>query len=132
MNVARITMGTINNKEHKVLIDMIKKACKLNKAKCGILLDLQGSIIRTGELKDKLPGVFLKAGQEFKVVCKKKILGDETFTSIDYGDLPEKLKVGDHIICDFGNIVLKVTGFESEFQFLQSKVSENDKMKINV
>lgn len=52
MNIARINMSTIQNKEHKVLIEMIKKAAKLTKAKCGIMLDLQGPIVRVGEFKD--------------------------------------------------------------------------------
>lgn len=52
MNIARINMSSIQNKEHKVLIEMIKKAAKLTKARCGILLDLQGPVIRLGEFKD--------------------------------------------------------------------------------
>ena len=46
-------MSTIHNKEHKVLIEMVKKAQKLTKTKVGILMDLQGPVIRTGELTDK-------------------------------------------------------------------------------
>ena len=46
-------MSTIQNKEHKVLIDMIKKAQKITKTKVGILIDLQGPVIRTGEFKDQ-------------------------------------------------------------------------------
>ena len=45
-------MSTIQNKEHKVLIDMVKKAQKITKTKVGILIDLQGPVIRTGEFKD--------------------------------------------------------------------------------
>lgn len=46
-------MSTIQNKEHKVMIDMIKRAQKLTKTKCGILIDLQGPVIRTGEFRDR-------------------------------------------------------------------------------
>jgi pyruvate kinase len=46
-------MSTIQNKEHKVLIEMIKKAQKLTKVKCGVMIDLQGPVIRTGEFRDK-------------------------------------------------------------------------------
>jgi pyruvate kinase len=31
MNIARINMSSIQNKEHKVLIDMIRKASKFTK-----------------------------------------------------------------------------------------------------
>ena len=51
-------MSSIQNKEHKVLIDMIKKAGKITKAKCGIMIDLQGPVIRTGEFKDQLTSVY--------------------------------------------------------------------------
>jgi pyruvate kinase len=52
-NIFRINMSTIQNKEHKVLIEMIKKAQKLTKVKCGVMIDLQGPVIRTKEFKDK-------------------------------------------------------------------------------
>lgn len=55
MNIARINMSTIQHKEHKVLIDIVKKAAKINKTKCGIMIDLQGPVIRTGEFKDDKP-----------------------------------------------------------------------------
>jgi len=39
-NVFRINMSIIQNKEHKVLIEMIKRAEKITKTKVGILMDL--------------------------------------------------------------------------------------------
>lgn len=66
----------------------------------------------------------LKAGQEFKFCCKKKILGDETFVCVDFNDLNTKIKVGDHIIVDFGAVCMRVVGFEDESEFLQSKQFE--------
>jgi len=48
-NIFRINMSTIQNKEHKVLIEMIKKAQKLTKVKVGVMIDLQGPVIRTCE-----------------------------------------------------------------------------------
>ena len=121
-------MSLIENKEHhKMLVDMIRKAEKLTNAKCGLMIDLMGPVIRTAELKDNKSSVQLKAGQEFRFVCKRKYLGDETFiglfcnTSVDFPDLESKLKIGDHIILDFGAVCLKVIGFEDEHQFLVSK-----------
>jgi pyruvate kinase len=46
-------MSTIQNNEHKVLIEMIKKAQKLTKVKVGVMIDLQGPVIRTCEFRDK-------------------------------------------------------------------------------
>lgn len=59
MNIARINMSSIQNKEHKVLIEMIKKASKLSNNKCGILLDLQGPVIRVCDFKDKISVILL-------------------------------------------------------------------------
>jgi pyruvate kinase len=53
----------------------------------------------------------LKAGQELRIVCKKKIAGDETFAVVDFAELSNKLKVGDHIIVDFGSVCMRVEGF---------------------
>ena len=52
-NIFRINMSTIQNNEHKVLIEMIKKAQKLTKVKVGVMIDLQGPVIRTCEFRDK-------------------------------------------------------------------------------
>lgn len=50
--------------------------------------------------------------------------GDETFATVDFQDLSHKMKIGDHIIVDFGAVCMKVTGFEDESDFLQSKQLE--------
>jgi pyruvate kinase len=52
-NIFRINMSTIQNKEHKILIEMIKKAQKLTKVKVGVMIDLQGPVIRTCEFREK-------------------------------------------------------------------------------
>lgn len=39
-NIFRINMSTIQNKEHKVLVDVIRRAEKITKKKVGILIDL--------------------------------------------------------------------------------------------
>ena len=49
------------------------------------------------------------------------MLGDETFTCVDFQDLESKLKIGDHIILDFGAVCMRVVDFEDESTFLVSK-----------
>lgn len=53
-------------------------------------------------------------------------MGDETFAACDFPELADKLKIGDHIIVDFGLVCLKVIGFESESDFLAMKQPEED------
>lgn len=66
-----------------MLIEMIKKAQKLTKVKVGVMIDLKGPVIRTCEFREK-SSVLLKAGQEYRICCKKKVLGDESFTVVDF------------------------------------------------
>jgi pyruvate kinase len=60
-------MSTIQNKEHKVLIEMVKKAAKICKVKCGILLDLQGPVIRFGEFRDHMTSVIHSTDKEYNL-----------------------------------------------------------------
>ena len=63
----------------------------------------------------------MKAGQEYRLCCKKKYLGDETFATVDFSDLESKVQVGDLIICDFGAVIFRVIGFEDENEFIRTK-----------
>ena len=38
---------------------------------------------------------------------------------VDYNHLSDKLKIGDTILIDYGGVILKVIGFESEEKFLK-------------
>lgn len=58
------------------------------------------------------------------------MIGDETFAVCDFSELESKLKVGDHIIVDFGAVCLKVIGFEDESDFLASKQNEEYDVKF--
>ena len=40
MNICRINTAQIQNKEHKILIEMVRKAAKVARKKCGIYIDL--------------------------------------------------------------------------------------------
>lgn len=73
----------------------------------------------------------MKAGQEFKICCKKKILGDESFVCVDFQELENKLKVGDHVIVDFGAVCMSVVGFENEADFLVSKQLEGAEVNLS-
>lgn len=43
---------------------------------------------------------------------------------MDYKDLAKKIKVGDHIIADFGAVCMRVVDFEDQSHFLVSKQLE--------
>ena len=62
MNICRINTAQIQNKEHKILIEMVRKAAKVARKKCGIYIDLQGPRVRLGDLEGRKPLVKVKAG----------------------------------------------------------------------
>lgn len=118
MNICRINTAQIQNKEHKILIEMVRKAAKVARKRCGIYIDLQGPRIRFGDIEGRKPSIKVKAGQKFLLYCKKKVVGNDNFIGVENTDLAKKVKVGDHIICDHGKAFLKVTGFKDEDEFL--------------
>ena len=118
MNICRINTAQIQNKEHKVLIEMVRRAAKISRKKCGIYIDLQGPRIRLGEFKDRKASMKIKAKQKILLYCKKKVEGNETFVGVENTELAKKIKVGDHVIIDHGKAFLKVTGLKNEDEFL--------------
>lgn len=61
MDMARINMCMIHNNEHEKMIEMVRKAEKITKKTCGIMVDLQGPVVRIGEFKNNEPHVNLQA-----------------------------------------------------------------------
>ena len=62
MNICRINTAQIQNKEHKVIIEMVRRAAKVSRKKCGIYIDLQGPRIRLGEIEGRKPSIHIKKG----------------------------------------------------------------------
>jgi pyruvate kinase len=60
----------------------------------------------------------LKKDSEFRLLCKKNIEGNKDFMCVDYTNLYKKLKIGDHIVVNYGKAYLKVIDFEEEDQFI--------------
>jgi pyruvate kinase len=57
MDIARINMATIQNKEHKTLIEMVRKGAEITQTQCGIYIDLQGPVIRLGRFRKGLKSI---------------------------------------------------------------------------
>jgi len=128
MNVVRINMADIKNKEHKVLIDMVRNAAEITKTNCGIFIDLQGPQIRLGELDKDRKSINVKGGQEILLYCKRRVVGNDDFIGVDFPDLAKKLKVGDHIVVNSGQCYLKVIDFVDEDEFLAEQASKEESM----
>jgi len=107
MNVARLNFSHGTYDEHLAVIRSIRALSEEMDRPVGILQDLQGPKIRTGELKDGKP-VVLKPKATFKITTKP-VSGTAEMVSTTYDHLPSDVKSGDTILIDDGLIELKVT-----------------------
>ena len=91
--------------EHKVMYDRIRKISKKKNTHTAIVADLQGPKLRIGEFKDGK--ILLQKGQKFTFDMKNK-LGDENRVTLPHKEIFEALKVGDTLLVNDGNTILKV------------------------
>ena len=105
MNVARINMSHAGADSTRELVKRIRAvAAKLGRS-VGILMDLQGPAIRTGDLAVSLN---LKPGERIALTVRGEKSVEERSVDVNYDQLVEDIKVGDHVVVDNGMIQLKV------------------------
>ena len=94
MNIMRLNFSHGDFAEHQVRVDNLKRAMNKTNLEAGIIQDLGGPKIRTGNFKTE--SVTLKKGQTFTFTTDE-IIGDETIVSVNYKPLTKEVKKG-HII----------------------------------
>ncbi len=105
MNVARINFSHGSDRDHVAYIKRIREmAAQLNKT-VAIMQDLPGPKDRIGRVKRG--GILLTAGQAYSLT-NTDVLGDGNRVSVDWADLPLKVKKGMPIFIDDGTIKLEV------------------------
>ena len=52
MDIARISMNSVKNTEHKKLIQTVREASQATNLSCGICIDLQGPVIRICDIRN--------------------------------------------------------------------------------
>ena len=109
MNVARLNFSHGTHAEHAERIATIRRIAEKLGVAVGILQDLQGPKIRTGELMGKQ--LFLEDGQRIRITTRK-VLGNKKMISIPYAALPRLLKKGNLVLIDDGLIELRVLKIE--------------------
>ncbi len=111
MNVARLNTSHGDEQEHARKIERIKKIREKLGLPVGILLDLAGPKIRTGNLeRDEIE---LVQGQELTLTTED-IVGNEKVISVNYKGLPADVKKGDRILLSDGAIELEVIETDGE------------------
>lgn len=112
VNVARLNFSHGSHEQHQEVITSIREISKELEMPVGILLDLQGPKIRTGELEKHEP-IMLESGNKVKITAQK-IPGNVEVISTTYTNLPSDVEVGDKILLDDGLIELKVIEAEGD------------------
>lgn len=105
MNVARLNMSHGDHEEHGARVKNIRAvAAKLNRP-VGILLDLAGPKIRTGEYET--PTIEIVAGARL-VLTTEKTVGTAKRIYVNYPKLPQEVRKGSVIMLDDGKKRLEV------------------------
>lgn len=101
----RLNFSHGTHDEHKKMFNNIRKVAKKKNAHIAIVADLQGPKLRIGKFKEEK--VELKVGQDFRLDMKEE-LGDNSRVTLPHKEIFEALKIGDKLLVNDGNIVLKV------------------------
>ena len=108
MDVARLNFSHGSLKEHLRRIHLVRNLDRKHVGKVKILGDLEGYRMRVGKLKGGKP-IQLKKG-EILWVTTDNILGSGNLLPFDYDGPLSRIKKGQHIFIDDGNIALVSEG----------------------
>ncbi len=109
MNVARFNFSHGSYDEQKGRLDKLVALREELGRPVAALLDTKGPEIRLRDFKEGK--VELKAGQTFTLTTED-IEGDASRVAITYKNLPNDVKVGDHILIDDGLVGMEVVSIE--------------------
>lgn len=105
MDIARINMSHATADQARETCERVRAASAKIGRRVGVLMDLQGPAIRTGELSVALD---LKPGQTIALTVRGEVSEEEHSVDVNYDDLVDDIKVGDVVLVDNGTIQLKV------------------------
>ena len=105
MNIARINMSHAKHDQVRKVVTNIREISQCRKYAAGILMDVQGPAIRTGELQEAM---HLKPGERVALTVRGENSDEHRSVHVNYDHLVDDLKVGDTVLIDNGEIHLKV------------------------
>ncbi len=105
MDVARINMSHAGPEQARAIAQRVRAAAQQQDRRVGLLMDLQGPAIRTGDLPNALN---LKPGERFALTVRGEKSEEQHSVDVNYDHLVEDISVGDIVLVDNGNIRLKV------------------------
>jgi pyruvate kinase len=105
LNIARLNFSHGDYETHKKNIELVRRLSKETGRPVGILQDLQGPKIRCGKLLGA--GLDLKRGQTYTLTFGTEQTTPEIIP-IDYKDLVKDVTVGQRVMMDDGNFILRI------------------------
>ncbi|MBQ1611959.1 MAG: pyruvate kinase [Alphaproteobacteria bacterium] len=93
------------HQEHKQRLSVVRKLAKQKGRYIAVVADMQGPKLRVGEFEKG--GVVLEEGQKF-VLDMKNELGTKERVTLPHKEIFAAIKVGDELLLNDGNIVLKI------------------------
>jgi len=106
MDLARLNFSHGTHEDHAKVFELVHRVSADVGSHIGIVADLQGPKIRTGELENGQP-VQLVPGATLTITIDE-CLGTAQRVSTTYQHLAEDVRPGDHILLDDGLLVLEV------------------------
>jgi pyruvate kinase len=107
MDVARINMSHGTHEEHASTFHDLRQVSQQLQKSIGILLDLCGPKIRTGETIDGM-SIQINSGTRL-ILTNKPVLGSSTRIHVSHSFLSKDLHIGNKVLIDDGRIELRVT-----------------------
>ncbi len=105
LNVARINMSHAKPETTRETVARIREAAAAAGRHVGILMDLQGPAIRTGDLPTSLN---LKPGERIALTVRGEKSEEQHSVDVNYDHLVDDIRVGDVVVVDNGMIQLRV------------------------
>lgn len=105
MNIARLNMSHATHDQVRETVANLREIATRLDRRVGILMDLQGPAIRTGDLPVALD---LKPGEKIALTVRGEVSEELHSVDVNYEHLVEDIGIGDVVLVDNGNIHLKV------------------------
>lgn len=115
MNVCRINFSHGSYDDHAKVVSNVRSLNDELNTNVAILADLQGPKIRTGVMSPE--GVSLEVGAK-TCIQVDDIIGTAERFSINYGELPQDVNIGELILLDDGKLMLEVVSSDGENEII--------------
>lgn len=105
MNIARINMSHATGDVARLITERVREAARELDRRVGVMMDLQGPAIRTGDLQNALN---LQPGEHIALTVRGAKSEEQHSVDVNYDHLVDDIGIGDTVVVDNGTIQLKV------------------------